>query len=206
MKNVTLLLKEASRGDRRAMDRLMPLVVDELRALARKHMRRERPDHTLQPTALVNEVYLRLVDEKSADYRDRHHFFAIASRRMREILINHANRYRAAKRGGDRWRRILFVEGVHDVDEKPLDLADLLALDEALARLESRSGERAKRMARIVEMRLFGGMSSQEIADHLGLSARTVERELKAAITVLIADMGEEEEPSNGGTDHGLSR
>ena len=190
MDDITDFLKQAAAGNKEAIDRAMPLVAEELHSLAEKHMRGERSGHTLQPTALVNEAYLRLVGEGPVGYRDRNHFFAIASKKMREILINHAHRRDAQKRGGG--RPMLQLDPSVPAPEKGFAQLDLIALDEALKRLEGRGDERCKRMARIVEMRLFGGMGTREIADTLARSERSVERELKVATMVILEDLRSE--------------
>jgi RNA polymerase sigma factor (TIGR02999 family) len=149
---------------------LMPLVYDELRRLARGFMRRERRDHTLQPTALVHEAYLKLVDQSRVDWRGRTHFRAVGARVMRRILIDHARRHASAKRGGDQQRVTLGDSLVHPADTD-LDLVELLSLNEALDRLRSLD----EREARVVELRFFGGLTSAEIAEVLGVSSRTVD-------------------------------
>jgi len=169
--DVTGLLHDWNRGDRQAFERLMPLVTGELRRLARAHLRRERRDHTLQPTALVNEAYLRLVNVDRIQWRDRAHFFAFASRVMRRILVDHARAHRAAKRTG--WRVAPVVEGGaadrHDVD--------LIALDSALDELASMDA----RQARLVELRFFAGLTIDETADLLGVGPATVTRDWATA-------------------------
>jgi RNA polymerase sigma factor (TIGR02999 family) len=151
------------------LDRMLPLVYDELHRLAAGYLRRERPDHTLQPTALVHEAYLRLVGQRQVDWRDRAQFIGVAAGMMRRILVNHARDRRAAKRPGDREAVSLsLVEqagGTPDVD--------LIALEDALERLAAQDA----RKARVVELRFFGGLSADEIAAVLDLSRATVERE-----------------------------
>jgi RNA polymerase sigma factor (TIGR02999 family) len=149
-----------------AMHHLVPVVYEELRELARSHLRRERANHTLQPTALVNEAYLRVVDQHAADWRDRSHFFALAARLMRQILIDHARRRAAAKRGGDR-RRVTLADVAHP---ERADV-DLLALDEALEAFAALDARKAK----VVELRYFGGLTMEEVAEALGVSLRTAE-------------------------------
>ena len=146
---------------------LLPLVLDQLRALAGAYLQRERPDHTLQPTALVNEVYLKLVDQTQADYVDRRHFVAVASRAMRQILVDHARRHGAEKRGGQQ-ARVTLSEAV--LRDRACDV-DLVSLDEALAELEKLDPRRS----RVVELRFFGGMTNQEAAEVLGVSPKTTE-------------------------------
>jgi RNA polymerase sigma factor (TIGR02999 family) len=165
---VTRLLLAWSGGDRSALDRLTPLVHSELRRIAAAYLRRERPGHTLQPTALVHEAYLRLVDQTQIQSRNRAQFFAIAANLMRQILVNHARRRRAAKRGGG--NRLTLDENLLAGGEPQLDI---LALDTALnklAELDPRSGQ-------IVEMRFFGGLTEDEVADLLGVAPITVKRD-----------------------------
>lgn len=170
--DVTALLRDWNRGDRHALERLMPLVSGELRRLARVHLRRERRDHTLQPTALVNEAYLRLVNVDRMQWRDRTHFFAFASRVMRRILVDHARAHRAAKRAG--WR----VPLTDDVSpaEAGRDV-DLIALDQAIDELAAMDA----RQARLVELRFFAGLTIEETADVLGIGAATVTRDWSTA-------------------------
>lgn len=165
---VTVLLKAWSAGDSSALERLMPLVYDELRRIARTHMMREQPDHSLQATALVNEAYSKLVDCSRMQWRDRAHFFAMSSRLMRRILIDHARRNNI-KRGGDRKRLSL--------DEAAMVGAEfsneMLAVDAALGKLAAID----ERKCRIVEMRFFAGLTVEESAETLGISSITVIRE-----------------------------
>jgi RNA polymerase sigma factor (TIGR02999 family) len=165
---VTELLLKWKRGDQESMHVLLPLVYSELRRLARHHLRGERGDHTLQSTALVHEAFLRLVKPGSAQSESRRHFFALASRIMREILVDHARSRNAAKRDGG--SRLTLDEAAELSISKDLDL---LALDEALTQLSRLSS----RQSRIVELRFFGGLSIDETAEFLGVSAATVERE-----------------------------
>ncbi|HEX8274401.1 MAG TPA: ECF-type sigma factor [Longimicrobiaceae bacterium] len=164
---VTGLLRAAGDGDRAAFDRLFPLVYAELRAMAERQLRGEAAGHTLQATALVHEAYLKLaVPEGAAGWADRAHFFGIASRAMRQVLVDHARRRRAHKRGGA-WSRTTLSGKPLALDTDP---EELLALDAALEGLEPRQRE-------IVEMRFFGGMTEEEVALVLGVSDRTVRRE-----------------------------
>jgi RNA polymerase sigma factor (TIGR02999 family) len=172
-KEVTELLLDWREGNQEAIDRLMPLVYNELRRLAAYHMKRERPDHTLQASALINEVYLRLVDQKSVSWQNRAHFFGIASRLMREVLVDHARSRNYAKRGGDRQK--VDIEKVAELAQE--NSPDLIALDDALKSLASID----ERQSRIVELRFFGGLTSEETAEVLGISLRTVEREWNMA-------------------------
>ena len=153
---VTRLLGEIGRGDKDAMNRLMPLVYDELHRLARAYFRRERGEHTLQPTALVHEAYLRLVDQRRVRWQNRSHFFGVAAQLMRRILVDHARRRRRVKRGGG--VPMVSLDEAAVVSRQP-DV-DLLALDEALNRL----AEIDQRKARIVELRFFGGLEVEETA------------------------------------------
>jgi RNA polymerase sigma-70 factor (ECF subfamily) len=169
----TGLLLSSRGGDRAALDELVPLVYRELRRLAGGYLRGERPDHTLQPTALANEVYLRLVDQSRVELNDRAHFFAIAGRMMRRILVDHARRHRAQKRGGA-GTLLTFDEEVGTAEQP---VVDAIELDDALARLE----EMDERQARVVELRFFGGLTVEEIAQALGVSTPTVKREWRTA-------------------------
>ena len=172
-KSITQLLIEWRDGDVTALDRLMPLVYEELRRLARYYMRRERPGHTLQTGALVNEAYLRLVDHKGMRWQNRAHFYAVASQAMRRILVDHARFHRYAKRGGG--NQPLELDQAAAVFHK--QAAELVALDDALTDLSAID----PRKSRIVEMRYFGGMSVDETAEALGVSSVTVMREWRTA-------------------------
>jgi RNA polymerase sigma factor (TIGR02999 family) len=164
---VTRLLKESSSGGTPPTGELLPALYGELKNLAAAYMRRERPNHTLQATALVHEAYLRLVDASQVDWKDRAHFFAIAARLMRRILIEHARGHRALKRGGDALRVSLDA----DIASKAAGDVDVLAVDEILASLEKLSERRAK----VVELRIFGGLTFEEVAETLDVSPKTVE-------------------------------
>ncbi len=168
-------------GDHSALDALMPLVYDELRRLARDYLRRERPDHTLQPTALVNEAYLRLVDQKRMRWQNRAHFFAIAAQMMRRILIDHARSKHFEKRGGG-VPRVALDEAAVLSDERA---GELVALDEALTGLAALD----ERKGRVVELRYFGGLSVEEVAEVLGVSADTVTRDWRRAKAFLRREM-----------------
>jgi RNA polymerase sigma factor (TIGR02999 family) len=187
-RTMTGLLAQAGQGDRAAFHRLVPLVYEELREVARKHRRRWTGDETLNTTALVHEAYLRLVDQSSARWRDRTHFLAAASRAMRHILIDHARTRRAEKRGGGR-ARLTFEEIEHALDHAsdPTEARDeaLLALEAALGRLERES----PRDARIVECRFFGAMTIEETGEALGVSTSTVNRGWAAAQAWLYRDL-----------------
>jgi len=160
-------------GDAAGLDALFPLVYDELHALAARYLRGERPDHTLQPTALVHEAYMRLTDQRCVDWSNRAQFFGIAAETMRRILVNHAHAHRAAKRGGGATPVTLDDAGL--AAEAP-DV-DLVALDEALTALAGLDA----RQARVVELRYFAGLSIEETADVLAISPATVKREWSVA-------------------------
>jgi RNA polymerase sigma factor (TIGR02999 family) len=166
-------LAEWSRGDNGALEKLLPIVHAELRRIARRSLRRERVDHTLQPTALVNELYLKLVRQRSASWENRAHFFAVAAQLMRRILVDHAREQAAAKRGGSSPRVSLSEAG--DVGVEPA--LEVLAVDRALTRLARLDAEQA----RIVELRYFSGLTVEETAHVLGTSPRTVKREWRLA-------------------------
>jgi len=170
--NITELLRAWRDGDDGAFEELVPLVYDELRRLARAQMRREPQDHTLQPTGLVHEAYVRLVGA-DLDWQDRNHFLSVAARAMRRVLIDHARRKRAERRGGDLLRVTLSRGPTADSGET----VDVMALHEALERLEAYDA----RQARTVELHFFGGLTQPEIAQVAGLSLATVERDLRHA-------------------------
>jgi RNA polymerase sigma-70 factor (ECF subfamily) len=180
-REVTRLLVEWGNGDEAALARLMPLVYDELRRLARHYMRRERPGHTIQPTALVNEAYLRLVEQTNIRWQNRAHFFGIAAGVMRRVLCDHARARLADKRGGGAVR-VSLVEAEARPDEQT---TDMLALDEALGEL----AEVDPRKARVVELRYFGGLSVEETAEVLKVSPDTVGREWRRARAFLLREM-----------------
>lgn len=180
--DITRLLRTAASGDRRDLDALMAAIYDDMRRLAVSHLRGERDDHTLQPTALVHEAYLKLVDQRNTDWKDRLHFFSVASRVIRRILIDHARERLADKRGGGASR--LRVDD-HEV-AAPARAVDLLALDEALAEL----AELDEQQAKIVELRFFGGCSIEEVAELLAIGRRTVDRDWQAARTWLYCRLG----------------
>jgi len=172
--NVTQLLLKWNEGDARALEQLMPLVYSELRRLARNYLRRERQDHTLQPTALVNEAYLKLIDQKNARWQNRAQFYGVAAQLMRRILVDHARQHQAAKRGGPHQER-LSITSAGQLADKPE--VDLLALHEALEELKIFDSQQE----RIVELKFFGGLSIDETAEVLGISHATVERDWKMA-------------------------
>lgn len=166
--NLTQLLIEASNGNKTALDEILPLVYDELRKIAQNYLNRERTDHTLQATALVHEAYLRLIDQRKVDWQNRSQFFGLASNMMRRILVNHAESYKAEKRGSG--QKLQLDETVDVSFEENLDLIDL---DEALKKMAEIDEQKSK----IVEMRFFGGLTIDETAQVLGKSHATIERE-----------------------------
>jgi len=170
--NLTALLVEWHEGDEAALDRLMPLVYEQLRSIAHRYVRRERDGHTLQTSALVNEAYLRLADQKVV-WQNRSHFFAVTARVMRHILIDHARRRRYAKHGGGA-RQVPIEEASAMSMERA---AELIALEEALDELAKLD----QRKSRVVELRYFGGLSLEETADVLKISLMTVRRDWRAA-------------------------
>lgn len=169
---VTTLLRAWRRGDQQALGRLTPLVYDELRRRARHYLRGERPNHTLTPTALVHEVYMRMVHINQVNWHDRTHFFALAARQMRRVLVDSARSRRYQKRGGGALN-VTFEEGLAVSDRSP----DLVALDDALDVLALQD----ERKARVVELRFFGGLTNEEIAAALGISTDTVTRDWQMA-------------------------
>ncbi|HRX87263.1 MAG TPA: ECF-type sigma factor [Phycisphaerae bacterium] len=162
---------EAGQPD--AVERVMPLVYNELRALAASQLRHERPDHTLQPTALVHELYVKLAGTDGFDAKNRGHFFAAAATSIRQILVDHARRAKAQKRGSD-WQRVTLSTPVTPAGGNDIDV---ISLHEAMQRL----AEIDPRRATIVELRVFGGMTGEEIADHLGLSRTSITKEWRFA-------------------------
>lgn len=170
---ITRLLVAWGEGDKHALDRLMPFVYEELKRLARSYMRNQRKGHTLQTTALVNEAYLRLVNSDGVKWQDRSHFYAISANVMRRILVDFARARQSRKRGGDQLR-VTFDEGLQRGDGRG---TDLLALDEALGRLSGLD----ERQSKVVELKYFGGLTEDEAAHVLGISARTVRREWSVA-------------------------
>jgi RNA polymerase sigma factor (TIGR02999 family) len=180
--DVTNLLADWSRGDRQALERLVPLVYRELRAIAAGHLRGERRDHTLQPTALVHEAYLKLVDQTRADWKNREHFFAVAAQMMRRILVDHARAHRAVKRGRDVEK--VSLETAHELVSAPVP--DVLALDDALTRLSALDA----RQGQVVELRCFGGLTIEETAVAMDLSPTTVKQEWRLAKAWLVRELG----------------
>ncbi len=175
--DITRLVIDWSGGDENAFDRLLPLLYDDLRVIANRHLRRQGSSPTLNATAVVHELYLDLVDQTQASWRDRAHFFAVASKAMRHIIIDYVRRKGAVKRGGDRVQIPLHPNLVVTQEEHP----DLMALDDALSQLE----EKDPRLAQVVECRFFGGMTAKETAEVLGVGLRTVERDWTRARTYL---------------------
>jgi len=170
---VTRLLRAWSDGDQEALARLAPLVEAELHRLAGSYLRRERPGHTLQTTALVNEAYLRLIDDSAVEWQNRAHFFGIAAQLMRRILVDHARRRQKLKRGGDPLR----VSLAQAENAAPESSPDIIALDEALSSLANLD----PRKSQIVELKFFGGLQEEAIAEVLTISLRTVQREWNLA-------------------------
>jgi RNA polymerase sigma factor (TIGR02999 family) len=180
---ITQLLLRWSDGDSSAREELMPLVYEELRRLAGRYLRRERPGHTLQPTALVNEAYLKLIDQSHVEWQNRAQFFGLAARLMRNILVDHARNRGAAKRGGGQYS-ISLSRAERLADDK--SEVDLLAINEALERLSAFDAQKA----RIVELRFFGGLTIEEAAEVLDISHATVEREWALARAWLRRELG----------------
>ncbi len=177
---ITKLLKQLTAGNREAESKLVPLVYEQLRRLAASYMRRERPDHTLQPTALVHEAYLKLMDQRRVSWQNRSHFYRLAARLMRRVLVDHAREVNASRRA--KGQKVALDESLAYSKEKP---SELLAIDEALSRL----AETEPRLGQVVELRFFGGCSEEEIARILGVSARTVKRDWKLARAWLYAEL-----------------
>jgi len=182
--DVTALLDEWSRGDHRALDQLLPLVYAELRRIARRELRRERAGHTLQPTALVHEAYLRLVDQRQVDWRNRAHFFGVAAQVMRRVLVDSARRHNANKRGAG--AQCVSIDQAAETSAP--DGISVLALDHALERL----GTVDRDLAHIVELRAFGGLTIEEAAHVLKVSASTAKREWRTAKAWLTRELGPE--------------
>ncbi len=185
--DVTALLVRWRSGDREALDALTPLVYDELRRLAKSYLRRERPDHTLDGTALVHEAYMRLVDQRSVEWRNRNHFFALAAELIRRILVDHARARIAAKRGGANVKLSL-DEALAPADEKDLNI---LALDDALVALAKADPQQS----RIVELRYFAGLTIEETADVMEISPATVKRDWTTAKAFLKREMLRKQRP-----------
>ncbi len=179
--DVTDLLLAWSGGDRDALDKLLPMVLRDLRRQASAYLHRERVGHTLQPTALVNEVYMRLVDQNRAQWKSRAHFFAVAAQLMRRILVDHARAHRADKRGG--WAHMVTLDEA--LDAAPEEALDLIALDDALevlAKLDARQ-------SRVVELRYFAGLTIEETATVLGVTHATISRDWRNARLWLLREL-----------------
>lgn len=178
--NLSRLLEDTSQGDEQALEQLMELVYRELRALAAYHLKKERPDHTLQPTALVHEAYVRLIEQQSVNWQGRAHFFRVAARQIRRVLVDHARSRNRRKRDGKLLRVTL-----HEEMAMPVPDVDLLALDAALDKLDANSPEDRQ----IVELKFFGGLTEEEIAELTGMSDRTVRRRWKFARAWLFREL-----------------
>ncbi len=186
--DITALLDDWNRGNHRALDQVLPLVYAELRRIARRQLRRERVGHTLQPTALVHEAYLRLVDQRQVDWRSRAHFFGVAAQVMRRILVDNARRHNANKRGGG--VQCVSIDEAADMAVTD-DVISVLALDDALGRLETVD----RGLAQIVELRAFGGLTVEEAAHVLKVSASTAKREWRTAKAWLSRELGAGKRP-----------
>ena len=184
---VTQLLANWGKGDLTAREELIPLVYQELRSLASSYLRRERPDHTLQPTALVHEAYLRLVDQHNVNWENRRHFFGAVAQAMRRILVDHA-RDRLAEKRGSGVAKVALTEAIVMSQEQP---AQMIALHESLTALASRDPQQG----RIVELRVFGGLTVEEITGILGVSSATVKRDWALAKAWLRREMEARESP-----------
>ena len=178
---VSQLLIAWGNGDQEALSRLLPLVYQELHRMAARHMRNESPGHTLQTSALVNEAYLKLVDQRNVHWQNRAHFFGVASQLMRRILVDHARKHMRVKRGGVLHKVSLDETAILSYDRA----AEFIALDDALARLE----EMDRLKSRIVEMKFFGGLSFEEVAEVENVSARTIRREWRKAKAWLLQEI-----------------
>jgi RNA polymerase sigma factor (TIGR02999 family) len=177
-KSITQILSEIKNGNQIALDELLPLVYDELRRLANSYLRNERSNHTLQPTALVHEAYLRLLGQKEIEWQNRAHFFGVSARLMREILIEYARGRNRQKRGGEFRTQIVLDDAISFSNQTQLDV---VAVDDALSKLEKLD----ERQARIVEMKFFGGLTIEEIGEVLSISPATVKREWSTAKLLL---------------------
>lgn len=178
---ITQLLRAWSGGNEGALDRLAPLIYDELHRRAHHYMAGERSGHSLQTTALVNEAFLRLVDARDIDWQDRAHFFAIAARQMRRILVDYARSRKSAKRGGE-WNQVVFDEAL---EASPPPRVDFIALDAALSALKTID----ERKSRVVELRFFAGLDVEETAKLLQVSVQTVKRDWRLAKAWLLKEM-----------------
>lgn len=183
--NITQLLVDWRNGDQEALNQLMPLVYEELRRMANYYMRNERKGHTLQTSALVNEAYLRLVDHENIQWQNRSHFFGLAAQAMRRILVDHARSRNYQKRGGGA-EQVSLDEAATLAEDRA---AELIALDDALQELAKFD----QRKSRIVEMRYFGGLSGEEVAEALGISTATVSRDWETAKAWLLRELSRKE-------------
>lgn len=183
--NITQLLVDWRNGDQEALNQLMPLVYEELRQMANYYMRNERKGHTLQTSALVNEAYLRLVDHENIQWQNRSHFFGLAAQAMRRILVDHARSRNYQKRGGGA-EQVSLDEAATLAEDRA---AELIALDDALQELAKFD----QRKSRIVEMRYFGGLSGEEVAEALGISTATVSRDWETAKAWLLRELSRKE-------------
>jgi len=179
--DVTQLLIELSKGNRVTVDLLLPLIYDELRRLAMNYLRRERPDHTLQATALVHEAYLRLVDQTRVNWQNRAHFFGVAAQIMRRLLVDYARKHNAEKRGAD-FQRLTLDENIEKAVERS---EEIVALDRALEALAAIDEQKA----RIVELRYFGGLTVEETAEVMGVTPITIKRHWRMAKAWLYGQM-----------------
>jgi len=177
-KPITQILSEIKNGNQVALNELLPLVYDELRRLAHSYLRNERSNHTLQPTALVHEAYLRLLGQKEIEWQNRAHFFGVSARLMREILIEYARGRNRQKRGGEFKTQIALDDAISFANQSQLDV---VAVDDALSKLEKLD----ERQAKIVEMKFFGGLTVEEIGEVLSISSATVKREWSTAKLLL---------------------
>jgi RNA polymerase sigma-70 factor, ECF subfamily len=182
---ITEYLRAWEQGDDTALERLVPMVYEELRTIAARHLRSERPDHTLQPTALANEAYLRLRGMGDVPWHDRSHFYAIASRIMRRLLVDHARARTARKREGS--QSVQLSEGLHDGQRPVMDAEELIDLDRALDELATTE----PRLSRLVELRFFGGLNIEEAAALLDCSPRTAKRDWTFARAWLLHRLGD---------------
>jgi RNA polymerase sigma factor (TIGR02999 family) len=186
VKQVTQLLVNWRQGDEEALEQLMPIVYQELRKIADSYLRRERSDHTLQATALINEAYLRLIDQNIEQWQSRAHFYGVAAHLMRQILVEHARNRSAGKRGGG----VVRLELDEALDYSQDQAAELVALDDALTGLAKFD----ERKCRVIELRYFGGLSGEEVAEVLGISAPTVVRDQRMAQAWLHRELSDKTE------------
>ena len=188
---VTRLLIAWRHGDDRALEEVIPLVYEELHRMAERHLRHERPGHTLQPTAIVNEAYLRLLSRQDENWQNRAHFFAVAAQSMRRILVDHARARQRKKRGGQGTRWLIDTVAITEPRE-----VDLIAVDDALLKLAELDPQRG----RIVELRFFGGLTENDAAKVLGVSTRTIKRKWKLAKAFLYRELSKTRWPRNAGS------